>query len=127
MKRSAFIVNTKKFIYYRAPGEDDRPVHRSPVVGDKVDFLKGGSKAKLRDYKKGDSRKPVGYDEALLWEQSWLAEAIRRAEEGTSEHPKAPACAWMRPGSPGFAWERLGAHGSARERLGRSLAKSACL
>jgi hypothetical protein len=89
LKRAVFLVNSKEFFYYRAAGEDERPVPRFLFDGGKNDFIKDSSKFKIGAWRKGAKALPDGYDEATLWEDNWLKEAIRKSEHGTSAKPVA--------------------------------------
>ena len=92
LKRAIIIVNSKKWLYFRAPGEDERPVPRERFHG-KPDFFKNESKPVIAGYKKGKKEMPEGHDAAIAWEQTWLKEALRKSELGAAPAAASAAAA----------------------------------
>ena len=79
LKRSAVCINARRYFYFRAPGEDERDVPRLAVFA-RPDFFKPSAKPIIRQYKRGSKDAPQGYEAAILWEQNWLKEALRKAD-----------------------------------------------
>jgi hypothetical protein len=96
LKRATIIVNSKRWLYFRAPGEEERPVPRARFHG-KPDFFKDESKPVIAGYKKGKKEMPDGHDAAVAWEQTWLKEALRKSALGAAP---AAASATAVPATP---------------------------
>ena len=70
LKRSVFIIFSKKFVYYRLPSQQPAPVERLPWK--KLDILQDSSKPILKNFLEGGPR-PDTYDMHTVWEQdTWL-------------------------------------------------------
>ena len=70
LKRSVFIIFSKKFVYYRLPSQQSAPVERLPWK--KLDILQDSSKPILKNFLHGGPR-PDTCDMHAVWEQdTWL-------------------------------------------------------
>ena len=70
LKRSVFVIFSKKFVYYRLASQQPAPVER--LAWKKLDILRDSSKPTLKNFLEGGPR-PDSYDMHTVWEQeSWL-------------------------------------------------------
>lgn len=67
LKRSAVVIFSKKFIYYRMPSQEIVPVQR--IRWSKLDILKDSCKPVLKNFLDGGSP-PSSFQENALWEQA---------------------------------------------------------
>jgi hypothetical protein len=88
LKRSVVFINTKRWLYFRAPGEDERDVPRMAFVG-RPDFFKPSARPIISQYRRGVKEAPQGHEAAILWEQNWLQEALRKADAGPDKGARA--------------------------------------
>jgi hypothetical protein len=78
MKRTAVVVNTKKAVYVRLPGQDEVSVRRVKLdPKDKQDFIADECKEYLRAYKKGNKAVPPHWDIGLQWGQALLTKLLQ--------------------------------------------------
>ena len=68
LKRAAFIINGKKFMYPRPPTQKEVPVRRVPYFAHKRDFLDDSCKECLNHFiKTGEAKRRPSYDEHMAW------------------------------------------------------------
>jgi hypothetical protein len=77
LKRSHFVVQTRKYIYFREAGEGDRDVERVALDDRKQDWIKESSKPKYEAWLKGDRTPPARYQEFVTWERRWADHVLR--------------------------------------------------
>jgi len=119
LKRAAIVVNSKNFLYVRPASEAEVRVERHRYVDGKTDFIKEGSKANFAAWKNGNEDPPVDFDAAVLWEQNWLKEVMRKSVGGTSTAPAPPPAPRAKPSS------LIGGSGSASSSSGQPRAEVA--
>ena len=78
LKRAAFMIFTKEWIYYRPPTEMEVEVAR--LKWPRGDLLKDSCKHILVNFKDGGSP-PSGYEEKIAWEAEWLKETFRKHDD----------------------------------------------
>ena len=66
LKRSAFVVFSEKFIYYRLPSQE--PVSVKRIRWQKLDILLDSCKPTLKNFLEGGPA-PTSYQEHIIWEQ----------------------------------------------------------
>ena len=86
LKRAAFMVFTKNFIYYRFPTEKEVDVKRLKCP--RGDLLKDSCKHIIANMKAGGPM-PDDYEAQVAWESEWLREAFRKHD--APEPAAAPA------------------------------------
>jgi len=85
LKRTAVMVNSRQYLYWRLPGAAAARVPRIPL-GDKLDFLREDSRAVYDAYRKGSKSLPVDFASSLKWEADWMEAAMG----GARSHPPVP-------------------------------------
>ena len=111
LKRAVIVVNTKKWVYFRLPGQQEVRVPRGKLSP--IDYLSSESKHIVRDYKDGDKsyHQSADFAEDLVWEQKWMEHTLSKAKDTTSAPPHclgrllgrrcspcsaSPQCPWSR-------------------------------
>ena len=84
LKRAAFMIFTKEWVYYRPPTEKEVEVAR--LKWSRGDLLKESCKHIIANFKDGGSP-PSDYEERVAWETEWLKEAFRKHDNPAQSQP----------------------------------------
>ena len=103
LKRSAFILVSKTSVYWRLPGPIEKDVNRMSWL--LPDLVKPSSKHIIANFRK-KGPPPADQESRLLWENTWLQEAIRRHDSPDAVPPPAPLLEAVRVKRERITWAR---------------------
>ena len=119
LKRSVFIVVTKKFVYFRPDGVNEDPVERIAV--DHPDFLTADGKEFYGMFKSNNKTIPPNFDTEVKKEQAWISAIMAKCFESrrpdSKNHEKMREALWGSSSRPSTCLEKAHAKASAEDGL----------
>ena len=119
LKRSVFIVVTKKFVYFRPDGVNEDPVERIAV--DHPDFLTADGKEFYGMFKSNNKTIPPNFDTEVKKEQAWISAIMAKCFESrrpdSKNREKMREALWGSSSRPSTCLEKAHAKASAEDGL----------
>ena len=119
LKRSVFIVVTKKFVYFRPDGVNEDPVERIAV--DHPDFLTADGKEFYGMFKSNNKTIPPNFDTEVKKEQAWISAIMAKCFESrrpdSKNREKRREALWGSSSRPSTCLEKAHAKASAEDGL----------